>query len=113
MHLKLCRTLSFGRKLYHIHGTEKMETSVTEKKSNLIKLKVCDKDLRKQIWFPPRVPILHDPFSEIQYDKFLSQITPHSLVTVPWAWSPSGLRCIVSVDVNKTNQKKSSPDAPP
>jgi hypothetical protein len=29
-----------------------------EEKSNLIKLKVCDKDFRKQIWFPPRVPIL-------------------------------------------------------
>ena len=29
-----------------------------EEKSNLIKLKVCDKDFRQQIWFPPRVPIL-------------------------------------------------------
>ena len=33
----------------HVHGTGKIEISVTEKKSNLIKLKVCDKDLRKQI----------------------------------------------------------------
>jgi len=73
--------ISFGRKLHPIHGTRKMETSVTEKKSNLIKLKVCHKDLRKQIWLPPRVPILHGPFSEIQCDKFLPQITPHSLVT--------------------------------
>jgi len=105
--------ISFGRKLHPIHGTEKMETSVTEKKSNLIKLKVCYKDLRKQIWFPPRVPILYGPFSQIQCDEFLSQITPHSLVTVPWLWSPSGLRCIVAVDVNKTKQKKSSPDPPP
>ena len=104
--------INFGRKLHPIHGTEKMETSV-KKKSNLIKLKVCDKDLRKQIWFPPRVPILYGPFSQIQCDEFLSQITPHSLVTVPWLWSPSGLRCIVAVDVNKTKQKKSSPDPPP
>jgi len=99
--------ISFGRKLHPIHGTEKMETSVTEKRSNLIKLKVCDKDLRKQIWFPPRVPILHGPFSEVQCGKFLSQITPHSLVTVPRPWSPSGLRCIVAFDVKKTKQKKS------
>jgi len=97
--------ISFGRKLHPVHRTEKMETSVTEKKSNLIKLKVCDKDLRKQIWFPPRVPILHGPFSEIQCDKFLSQITPHSLVTVPWPWSPSGLRCIVmSTNPNKRSR---------
>jgi len=28
-----------------------------EEKSNLTKLKVCDKDFRQPIWFPPRVPI--------------------------------------------------------
>ena len=37
--------ISFGRKVHPIQGTEKMETSVTDK---MIKLKVCDKDLRKQ-----------------------------------------------------------------
>ena len=41
--------ISFGCKLQPVHGTGKIQISVTEKKSNLIKLKVCDKDLRKQI----------------------------------------------------------------
>jgi len=56
---------------------------------------------------------LHGPFSEIQCHKFWSQTAPHSWVTVPWPWSTSGMRCIVSVDVNKTTQKKSSQDPPP
>jgi len=99
--------ISFGRKLYPIHGTEKMETSVTEKKSNLIKLKVCDKDLRKKTWFPPRVPILHGLFSEIQCDKFLSQITPHALVTVPWPWSPLVLRSGSWCKQNQTKEVES------
>ena len=73
--------ISFGRKLHPIHGTKKMETSVT-KKSNLIKLKVCDKDLRKQIWFPPRVPILHGPFSEIHTISFC-----HKLHPIHWSWN--------------------------
>ena len=37
--------ISFGRKVHPIQGTKKMETSVTDK---MIKLKVCDKDLRNQ-----------------------------------------------------------------
>ena len=57
--------------------------------------------------------LLHGPFSEIQCHKFWSQTAPHSWVTVPWPWSTSGMRCIVSVDVNKTTQKKSSQDPPP
>jgi len=52
-------------------------------------------------------------FSEIQCNNFRSQTTSHSWVTVPWPWTPSGLRCVVAVLVNKTKQKKSSQDPPP
>jgi len=57
--------------------------------------------------------LLHGLFSEIQCDRFRSQTAPHSWVTAPWPWSTSGLRCVVSVDVSKTTQKKSSQDPPP
>ena len=45
-----------------------------EEKSNLIKLKVCEKDFMKQIWFPPRVPIL-----SFHYFQFFCLVTIFSV----------------------------------
>jgi len=45
-----------------------------EEKSNLIKLKVCEKDFMKQIWFPPRVPIL-----SFHYSQFFCLVTIFSV----------------------------------
>jgi len=78
-----------------------------EEKSNLIKLKVCDKDFRKQIWFPPRV--LSFSWNPVRFS--VAKCTPF-MGHNTWPWSPSGLRCGVAVDVNKTKPKKSSPDPP-
>jgi len=52
-----------------------------EEKSNLIKLKVCDKDFRKQMISSESPHPLPGPFSGIQCD-FRSQNAPDSWVTV-------------------------------
>jgi len=105
--------ISFGRKLHPIHCTEKMETSVTEKNLTWSNGRFVTKTCGNKYDFLRESVFSTVFFCEIQWNKFLSQVTPHSLVTVPWPWSPSGLRCIVVVDVNIAKPKKSSPDPPP
>ena len=56
-----------------------------EEKSNLTKLKVCDKKLSKTNVISSEIHnLLHGPFSEIQCDQFRSQTAPHP----PWVTAP-------------------------
>ena len=77
---------------------KKMETSVIRKNLTWSNWRFVTKTFEsKYHFFFYSLHLLPGAFSEIQSDEFRPQTVPHSWVTVPWPWSPSGLRCVLLV----------------
>ena len=81
-----------------------------EEKSNMIKLKVCDEDFWKQIWFTPRVPIL----SLVLFLKSSAISLGCKMHPIHGSWYVTVMSLGTAADWRLMSTKpKSSPDPPP